>query len=209
VTAANPAPSDALAPAVAIQTRSAQTLADRVVIIQDLQFVMDCCKRVLAELSKPDDELDGLVPPALWTAALIGYGRCFGAGGRFGLTTEDVRTLPLQGEVMKFHQWVRQECRRFTVHPADPLDAAKVGAALTPAGQPGRRVTGIAVLTARHVLVDGAGVRQLGTLASELAKQAATAAQADQDTVLAEVQALSLDQVCRLTPLPAGRSEAG
>src|ERR1700674_2279926 len=91
---------------VALDMPSAQILADQASIIQDLQFVMECCKRLLTELAKPEEDRDAVVPQALWSAALIAYARCFGKGKQFGLTTEDVRTLPLQGEVIKYHKWV-------------------------------------------------------------------------------------------------------
>ena len=36
---------------VALDVPSAQVLADQAAIIQDLQFVMECCKRLLTELA--------------------------------------------------------------------------------------------------------------------------------------------------------------
>ena len=43
---------------VALDTPSALVLADQASTIQDLQFVMDCCKRLLTELAKPEEERD-------------------------------------------------------------------------------------------------------------------------------------------------------
>src|ERR1700688_2230146 len=91
---------------VALDTPSARILADQASIIEDLQFVMDCCKRLLTELAKPQEDRDGVVPQALWSAALTGYARCFSEGRRSGLTIDDVQNLPLQGAVMKFHTWI-------------------------------------------------------------------------------------------------------
>jgi hypothetical protein len=88
-----------------------------------------------------------------------------------------------------------------TTHPTDPFDAAKVGAGLARPGQGKRRVTGIAILTTSRVLVDDTGVRQLGALASALAKQTAERAQKQQDTVLEEAQQLDLDHLYRQPPL--------
>jgi hypothetical protein len=51
------------------------------------------------------------------------------------------------------------------------------------------------------VLVDVIGVRQLGGLASELAKQTADKAQEQQDLVLADAQQLNIDGLYRLPPL--------
>jgi hypothetical protein len=183
---------------------SAQLLADQAAIIQDLQFVMECCKRLLTELAKPEVTRDAVVPNALWSAALVAYARCFGQGKRFGLTTKDVRTLPLEGEVMKYHQWVLAERDKLTRHASNPFEAAKIGAALSAPGRDQRRVEGIAILATSHVLVDDTGVRQLGALASELARQTAEKAQKQQDTVLADAQQLSLDGLYKLPPLDTG-----
>lgn len=186
---------------VALDVPSAQILADQASIIQDLQFVMDCCKRLLTELGKPEEDRDPIVPQALWSAALVAYARCFGKGKRFGLSTEDVRNLPLRGEVMKYHKWVTGECGKLITHPADPFAATKVGAALSPPDHGERRVEGIVILATSRILVDDTGVRQLGGLASELAKQTAEKAQAQQDFVLADAQQLNPDILYKLPPL--------
>ncbi len=194
---------------VALEVPSAQILADQASIIQDLQFVMDCCKRLLTELARPEEERDTVVPQALWSAALVAYARCFGKGKRFGLSAEDVRTLPLRGEVMKYHKWVIGECGKVTAHPANPFAAAKVGAALSSPDHAERRVEGIVILATSHVLVDDTGVRQLGGLASELAKQTAKKAEAQQDSVLADAQQLSTDSLYKLPPLRMRSPTAG
>ena len=186
---------------VALDLPSAHVLADQASTIQDLQFVMDCCKRLLTELAKPGEERDPVVPQALWSSALVAYARCFGKGGRSGLATEDVRNLPLQGAVMKFHKWVIEERNKLTAHPANPFEGAKVGAALSPPGPAGQRVEGVAIFSANRVLIDAIGVRQLGGLASELAKQTAEKAQQQQDLVLSDAQQLNMDRLSKLPPL--------
>ena len=195
---------DALALTVALDLPSAQVLADQASIISDLQFVMECCKRLLSELVTAEEERDPVVPQALWSAALVAYARCFGKGKRFGLTAEDIQALPLRGEVMKYHKWVIAERNRLTTHSTNPFEAAKVGAALSLPGQPTRRVEGIAVLSTSHVLVDDTGVRQLGGLASELAKQTAEKAKHQQDVVLADAQQIDIAALDKLPRLHAG-----
>jgi hypothetical protein len=194
---------------VALDVPSAQILADQASIIRDLQFVMECCKRLLTELAKPEEDRDSVVPQALWSAALVAYARCFGKGKRFGLAAEDVRALPLQGEVMKYHRWVIEERNKLTVHPANPFEATKVGAALSLPGQPERRVEGIAILSTSHVLVDDTGVRQLGGLASELAKQTADKAQEQQESVLTDAQQLNIESLYTLPQLRMRAPTAG
>jgi hypothetical protein len=51
------------------------------------------------------------------------------------------------------------------------------------------------------VLIDAIGVRQLGGLASELAKQTAEKATKQQDAVLAEAKRQDLDSLYSLPPL--------
>jgi hypothetical protein len=193
---------------VALDIPSAQVLADQAAIIQDLQFVMESCKRLLAELARPEEERGSVVPVALWSAALVAYGRCFATGQRFGLTADDVTSVPLQGEVLSYHKWLIRERNTTTRHPANPLESAVVGAALSAPRGPGSRqspsgpVEGIVILSTSHVLVDDTGVRQLGGLASELAKQTAEKMKAQQDIVLADAQNLGADRLSALPPVP-------
>ena len=187
---------------VALDIPSAQVLADQAVIIQDLQFVMESCKRLLTELATPEEERDPVVPVALWSAALVAYARCFATGQRFGLTADDVTSLPLQGEVLSYHKWVVRERNTATRHPANPFDAAVVAAALSAPQAPSRQVEGIVILSTSHVLVDDTGVRQLGGLASELAKQTAEKMKAQQDVVLADARNLGPDRLYALPPVP-------
>ncbi len=186
---------------VAIDLPSARILADQASIIQDLQFVMDCCKRLLAELARPEEDRDAVVPQALWSAALLAYARCFETGRPSGLATADIESLPLHGAVLKFHTWVIGERDKLATYPADPFAAAKVGAALSPLRHKQRRVEGIAIFSTSHVLIDAIGVRQLGGLASELAKQTAEQATKQQDAVLAEAKRQDLDSLYSLPPL--------
>lgn len=185
-------------PTVALDVPSARVLADQASIIAELQFVMDCCKRLLPELAKPEEERDQLMPLALWSAAVLAYGRCFSKGRRFALATEDVKELPLQGAVMKFHEWVLEERDKLAARAANPAEGARVGAALSPPGQDKRQVEGIVIFASSHEVVNDVGVRQLGGIASELAKQTAEKAQEQQDVVLKDAQQLSLDSLYEL-----------
>jgi hypothetical protein len=191
---------------VALDTPAARILADQASIINDLQFVMDSCKRLLTELDKPQEDRDGVVPQALWSSALVAYGRCFSEDRRSGLTIDDIQNLPLQGAVMKFHTWVIEEHGKLVAPSADPFEAARIGAALSPPGQGKRRVQGIAIFSASRVLIDVIGVRQLGGLASELAKQTAQKAEKQQDSVLKDAQRQDLDTLYDLPPLSSGVS---
>jgi hypothetical protein len=188
-------------PTVALDVPSARVLADQASIIAELQFVMDCCKQLLPELAKPEEERDALIPLALWSSAVLAYGRCFSKGKRFALSAEDVKNLPLHGAVMNFHDWVIEERDRLAARAANPSEAAKVGAALSPPDQKDRRVEGIVIFASSHEVVNDTGVRQLGGLASELAKQTAEKAQEQQDIVLKDAQQLGLESLDKLPVL--------
>jgi hypothetical protein len=196
-------------PTVAIDVPSAHVLADQASIIAELQLVMDCCKRLLTELAKPEEERDQLMPLALWSSAVLAYGRCFGKGRRFALASEDVRDLPLHGAVMKFHHWVLEERDKLAARAANPAEGARVGAALSPPEQKDRRVEGIVIFASSHEIVNDVGVRQLGGLASELAKQTAEKAQEQQDVVLKDAQQLDLDSLYRLEPIGTWHPDEG
>ena len=58
-------------PTVGLDSAEARLLADQAGIIGDLQFVMDCCKRLLSELARPEAEQEPVIPQALWSAALV------------------------------------------------------------------------------------------------------------------------------------------
>src|SRR5882724_4268498 len=131
---------------------AAQVMADQAAIIQDLQFVMESCKRLLSDLALPEAERDPVVGVALWSAALVSYGHCFSGSQRFGLSAEDIKTLPLQGDVLSFHNWVLEERNKHTKHPGNPFDAARVGAALSDPDSGQRRVEGLAILSMSRVL---------------------------------------------------------
>jgi hypothetical protein len=188
-------------PTVALDMPSAHVLADQASIIAELQFVMDCCKRLLTELAKPEEQRDQVLPLALWSSAVLAYGRCFSKGKRFTLANEDVRNLPLHGAVMKFHTWVLEERDKLAARAPNPAEGAKVGAALSPPEQKDRRVEGIVIFASSHEVVDDIGVRQLGGLASELAKQTSEKAQGQQDVVLKDAQQLNLDSLYQLPPI--------
>jgi hypothetical protein len=191
---------------VPLDGAAAQLLADQAVIVQDLQVVMDCCRRLLAELDKPEDGRDGVVPQALWSAALTAYARCFAYGKKYGLQADDVRALPLEGAVLTFHQWALDEHSKMAGHPNNPFDAARVGVALSPRFSE-RRIEGIAILSTSRLLVDDVGVRQLGGLASALANRVSEKAQQQQDVVLEEARKISLNSLYERQPLQAGPAE--
>lgn len=191
---------------------SAQLLADYVSVIQDLKFVQECCRRILNTFRQPEGERDLTLLKALWSAALVAYSRCFGTGKRFGLQNEDVKKLPLQGEVIEFHKWLRNMREKYVAHSVNPFEMVKVGAMLPLPGQPQREVQGIATLGMYYLLPDETGVWQLGGIAAGLAKLVAEKAEAQQQIVLEEVRRLDIEDLYRLPNLQTiapGPDDAG
>jgi hypothetical protein len=62
-------------------------------------------------------------------------------------------------------------------------------------------VAGIAVFSTSRVLIDVTGVRQLGGLAAELARQTAARAQRQQESVLSDAQKLDIGSLYEAPPL--------
>jgi hypothetical protein len=190
---------------VPLDTPAAQRLADNASVLQDLRFVQDCCRHLLAILAQPDEQRDSSLMRAIWTAALIAYSRCFGTGKRFGLTEEDVKNLPLNGEVMEFHKWVRDMRDKNVAHSVNPFEQVKVGAVLSGPEAPVRQVEGIGTLAMYYLMPDQQGVWQLGGLASGLAERIQARAQELQEVALSEARELDVED---LYSLPDMRSTA-
>ena len=92
---------------------SAKALADAALVEHDLQFVVDCCERVLADERAGCS--DALVERALWRSALVAYVRCFSTDQRGALSLADVAALPPEGAV-EFHEHVRQMRNKHVAH---------------------------------------------------------------------------------------------
>jgi hypothetical protein len=148
---------------------SALALADLAGIFEDLQIVLRCCERLMAELQpgpgrqSPDD----LALEAFWSTAVLAYGRCFTAGARGQqLTTEDVKATGLTGDVLGWHAALEQVRRHFADATLNPRENFSVGVARDDAGA----AAGVAVTSTRPPLVDEVTVRQTGAVAFALSR---------------------------------------
>ncbi len=188
---------------VGLELPSAQRLADQITTIKDLQFVMECWAAPV-RAGQAGEEQDGVVPQALWSAALTAYDRCFARGKKFGLTTDDVKSLPLEGQVVKFHEWAVSE--RTSSASTPPTRSTRPGWArcwptrIRPAG----RCAASPCCRPATSWSTGPGSGSLGALASELAKQTAEKAQKQESVVAADAQQLGLDKLYTMTPLLVG-----
>lgn len=175
-------------------TPAAQALADLASIFDDLQTVLRCCERLVTELAEPGGP-DDLVLEGVWTTALLSYSRCFGRGDRgMGLTEDDVSAIPLQGEVLEWHQVLRKLRDHFADSAGNPRERFDVGAAQDSEG----RAHGIAITSVSQARIDDLTVRQTGALAYELSKLVDERMTEQQERVLVAAQAVSTAELSKL-----------
>lgn len=182
-----------------LETPAARALTDLAAIFDDLQTVLRCCERLVAELDAPSSEPDDLMLEALWTTAVLSYGRCFAGGRRgMGLTESDVTATPLRGEVLRWHEVLRELREHYAATEENPRERFSVGVAQDSAGQ----VSGIAITSTSQPRLDDRTVRQTGALAYELGKMVDERITAQQQHVREAANALSRADVDRLPLVP-------
>jgi hypothetical protein len=175
-----------------LDTPAANALADLASMLDDLQTVLYCCERLVAELDPTTGSPDQLVVESVWLIALQSYGRCFTDAGRgMALTEDDVTGTSLQGEVLEWHRVLGRLAEHFRLHPRGRLS---VGAAVDPDG----RATGIAITSVDQPPPDDRTVRQTGALAYELSQLVERRMADQQERVLAAAKAMSVMELSRL-----------
>jgi hypothetical protein len=160
-------------------------------VSDDVQHVLACCERLVTALAQPrlspaGGDPDGALIEALWTSALLGYGRAFtpGAGG---LTKADLEVLELPGDVVGFHELLLRLREQYSSADVNPRESCSVGVVEGEDGSP----VGVAVLAAPLPLVDQEAARQLGRLAFALNTRVETRMQEAQARVLQRARELS------------------
>ncbi|MEC3981941.1 hypothetical protein [Amycolatopsis sp. H20-H5] len=189
-------------PLTARELRSpvALALADLAAIFDDLQFVLRCCERLLAELARGPAR-DTLTVEALWVAALNSYARCFRPGERgMGLKVTDLAATELKGEVVQWHALLGKLRTHFVDGSVNPREAFTVGVAQSEAG----KAEGIMLTSAVLPQVDEETVRQTGRLAFELSKLVDERIQTQQKTVFTVAGDLSVETLNELTRIDVG-----
>lgn len=170
----------------------ARALADMVAVFDDLQTVLRCCERLLAELA--DDGADAVVIEGVWTTATLSYARCFADAGGGRLTDEDVSGLALKGEVLAWHKVLCQLREHYASTELNPRARFEVGAADTADGEVG----GIAITSVDQAVLDEVTVRQTGVLAYELTRLVDKRIGDQQQRVLAAARALPANELAAL-----------
>ncbi len=161
-----------------LESPAAASLVRSCEIFEELQTVLRCCERLVSELAPvgvgplartPDD----VVLEAVWTTALLSYGRCFspdvgdapGEGGAgYGLTQADLDAAQPEAQTSEWHEVLMRLRDHYADPVLDPRERFSVGLAQDDDG----RASGVAITSRRQPLVDDVTVRQTGAIAYAL-----------------------------------------
>ncbi len=179
-----------------VEGTSARALADLNARFEDLQTVLRCCERLVAELKA--DPVDGAVVEGLWTTALLSYARCFSVGVTdTALTEADLTATQPHGEVLDWHKVLLQLRDHYADRTTNPRERFSVGVALNDTGA----AEGIAITSAQQPLVDDVTVRQTGAIAYALSELVNGRIAAQQETVFGELTVASVAELDKLSTL--------
>ncbi|MGZ4615969.1 MAG: hypothetical protein ACXV4A_10425 [Actinomycetes bacterium] len=187
-----------------LDSPAARELADLAATFDDLQTVLRCCERLMAELGAGADDPDPLTLEAFWTTAMLSYARCFSARvGRTRLTTDDVTATGLAGDVLGWHKILLQLRAHYADRGVNPRERFSVGVAQDADG----KATGLAITSTRQPPVDDVTVRQTGALAFELSRIVDRRIAERQEAVFGTLGSMTKDELDRL-PLVEVAAEA-
>lgn len=181
-----------------VETPAAAALAALAATLDDLQMVLRCCERLMAELAPRPAGPDIVAVEAIWTTALLSYARCFPAVAvSAGLTEDDVRATHTEADVLSWHAALLHLRDRYADPTANPREEFSVGVAQDPAGA----ASGIGITSATQPLVDEVTVRQTGAIAYALSTLVDERIAAQQATVFGAVQRLPRADLDRMVEL--------
>jgi hypothetical protein len=178
-----------------LDTAEALELADLAAIFEDLQTVLRCCERLMAELGPHRGDPDDLTLEAFWATAVLSYTRCFSTRANgIGLTPDDVTETGLAGDVLGWHQVMVKLREHYTDPALNPREEFSVGVAQDAEG----KANGIAVTSTARARVDDVTVRQTGAIAYALSRIVDRRIADRQETVFAALAPLTKVELDRL-----------
>lgn len=195
---ATTAPEAAAPPAAPAELRALggptpAALADLTARFEELETVLLCCDRLVAELASP--RTDPVVVEAVWTTILLSYGRCFATGSTgSALTEDDLNAVEENSEILAWHKVLLQLRDHYTDRETNPRERFSVGVALAEDGS----ADGVGITSVRQPLVDDVTVRQAGKVAYALRKVLDERITAAQGRVFTQVKGMSSSTLGRL-----------
>lgn len=200
----NGVPAAPLAAVRHLTTPSASALIGLVATFEDLQTVLRCCERLVADLADSSGEADDVAVEAVWTMALLSYARCFSAGPMgTALTEDDLTSTQPQGDVLNWHKVLLELRNHYADPTTNPRERFSVGVAQDPDGA----ASGVAVTSARQPLVDDLTVRQTGAIAYALSGLVDDRITAQQKVVLGELKNTAKADLDKLPVLDVAETE--
>jgi hypothetical protein len=181
-----------------LESPSASTLVGLAETFEELQTVLRCCERLVAELTPRPAGPDPVVVEGVWTTALLSYARCFGSGAADPvLSEEDVAATRPDSHVLDWHKALLQLREHYVDPVHNPRERFTVGVAQGADGAPG----GVAITSATQPLVDDVTVRQTGGIAYALSSVVNDRIEAQQSQVFEEVKTMAAGDLAGLAEL--------
>jgi hypothetical protein len=181
-----------------LDSPGATALAGLAARFDDLQTVLRCCELLVGWLG--EQEHDEVVVEAVWTTALLSYGRCFSPGA---LSEDDLTGVGPRAEVLRWHSVLLRLRDHYADPAANPRERCSVGVSRDAAGA----VAGIGITSARQPTVDDVTVRQAGAIAFALSHVVDERIAAQQRDVLAELADVPPAQIAALPVLVLTRPD--
>ncbi len=159
---------DAASPALEtvrkLDSPAAKEIAAYSEVFDDLQTVLRSCEWLVTALDVLPDDAPAdhdLLVDAVWSTALLSYGRCFAIRQFATLTEADLKTTQPEGDVESWHQILLALRDHYAHLSINPRETFSVGVAQ---GEDGT-ADGVALSSAHRPAVDLLTVRQTGAIA--------------------------------------------
>jgi hypothetical protein len=197
-----------------LDTASSASLVHLVEMFEDLQMVLRCCERLVAELvveegapeGVPEGVPDGVLVEAAWSMALLSYARCFAVDeGGVTLTEDDLAEVQPGEEVLQWHRLLLELRDHYADPITNPRERFSVGVTQDAEGQ----ASGVAITSVRQPMVDDLTVRQTGAVAYALSGLVNGRIEALQEQVFAELKDLPAAELEKLVQLDVTQPSTG
>jgi hypothetical protein len=195
-------------PALAVDFEEAKRLADAVSIFQDLTSTAAALARLEELMAENKEKKREIVEiPSLWTAALIGYARCFAHGMRYRLK-EDL-FAGFDPSALEFHRYLIGMRDKHVAHAVNPFEEVAVGLVLANEDSAQPEVAAVAWLSRRLLVTTEESVADFRHLVEGIRSIVAEDCKRFEAEVLAVARKLdpaqlkSLPRLQMVTPGPA------